>query len=249
MNTHQLGVFGIFKEIDRICRKHGLSYYLLGGTMLGAKRHKGFIPWDDDMDVGMPREDYERFLSVASGELKDARLYYTGINYQYPFDFAKAVEIKDGKPLFVDIFPLDGCPKRDSAGIERHYKKFCFLRIAKNSHFMTLKGKNPLKKAIVVALRVTPLERYQRIMHTFLLKNTFDNSPCVGNYSGHWKANEIMERSIYGTPTLVYFEDGYYYGVEKPDEYLTHLYGDYMKLPPLEQRCVSHSNEKYDWAI
>ena len=138
----QMEVYEIFKEFDILCRKYKLRYYMLGGTMLGAVRHKGFIPWDDDMDVGMPREDYEKLLIIGKKyfEHKNFKLLNGRWEEEFIFDFSKImkkIEI-DNKSLeiFLDIFPLDGCPNTDLKGIKKYYQKFDILRMMKNTHLM-----------------------------------------------------------------------------------------------------------------
>ena len=110
----------ILLEFDRICRKHGLKYLLFAGTLLGAVRHKGFIPWDDDIDVCMLRGDYERFLTVCKDELSaELFLQTTDTDREYPLQFAKLrknntrfveksmSDLKIHHGVFIDIFPLD----------------------------------------------------------------------------------------------------------------------------------------------
>ncbi len=240
----QLGCYEIFKEFDRFCRNNNLRYYLLGGTMLGAIRHKGFIPWDDDMDVGMPREDYEKLLRVRGHfEEKGIAVKNSNTEKNYSYDFTKMTRTVDGADveLFLDIFPLDGCPYVSPKKIKGYYTRFDTLRMMKNSHFMTLENKNAVKKVLVCLLRLNSLKKYLKVMDKYLKRNGFDDSAAVGNFSGHWREKEIMPKHIYGTPTLVEFEGKMYYGVENPDAYLTAMYGDYMKIPPEKER-LTHFN-------
>lgn len=119
----QLCELEILDEFVRICEKHDLQYYLVGGTLLGAVRHQGFIPWDDDIDVAMPREDYDRFAAIAAGELAPQYFYQCPETDPYYFlTYAKirknGTEVceerfknaKFHKGVFIDIFPLDFCP-------------------------------------------------------------------------------------------------------------------------------------------
>lgn len=138
--------------------------------------------------------------------------------------------------IFLDVFPLDGCPYKDKKHIKRYYDKFDRLRFVKNSHYMILRNKNIIKKAIVLLLRLCPLSVYKKLMDKYIEKNDFDTSVSVGNFSGHWREKEIMEKAFFGTPKLIKFEDGMYYGVEHADEYLTAIYGDYMVPTPVDER-------------
>ena len=240
----QAEAFLLFKDFDKACRTNHLRYYMIGGTMLGAVRHRGFIPWDDDIDVGMPRPDYERFISEI--ELPNGiKKWNTNTSNECYIEFTKLKKpisnesVPSIKEVFIDLFPLDGCPKSDQKGIHSYWAKFNFIRTMKNGHAMTLEGKPLYKKMGVLLLRSIPKRTYHSIMKRYLLRNSFDESCAVGNFSGHWEDKEIMEKSVYGTPKLAYFEDDEYYGVELPHEYLSNMYGDYM-TPPTEDQIEMH---------
>ena len=108
--------------VDQICKRHNLRYYLVGGTMLGAVRHGGFIPWDDDVDIAMPRADYEKFLRIAPEELTKDRSLQTYSLVNYPIHFIKVIDNRTAvvekslkhqglkTEIFIDVFPLDGVP-------------------------------------------------------------------------------------------------------------------------------------------
>lgn len=239
----QMGIFQIFKDFEQICRDNSLTYYLIGGSMLGAVRHKGFIPWDDDMDVGMPRDDYEKFLNIILDKTNSDLLIDNSIvDNLCARDFTKLRKRinfhKNSYNVFLDVFPLDGAPSKDK--IERYYKKIDTIRLIKNSHFMKTKGKTLVNKAVVFAMRLVPLKYYRRFLDRQLKKNNFYDSPAGGNFFGY--PQEVMPVEYYGNPTPIYFEDGYYFGVENPDRYLTQVYGDYMKLPSLAERS-NHLDE------
>ena len=116
---HQIEL-DMLKEIDRICRRENIQYYLAGGTLLGAVRHKGFIPWDDDIDIAMARDEYERFLKVMKKERHPyLKIFAMEFDKEYQYTFAKVVDTRTrlieeiGKDLpdmgvFIDIFPIDG---------------------------------------------------------------------------------------------------------------------------------------------
>ena len=242
----QQNIFVLFKQFDRICKQNNFRYYLLGGTMLGAVRHKGFIPWDDDVDVGMPRKDYEELLKLCDKGLwaeQEISVFNAERDSRCSYDFTKLMRkyLLNGKEIeiFVDIFPLDGCPGSSEKSIRRYYKVFNILRTMKNTHYMKLEGKSAIKRVAVRVMRLIPRKTYIKWMKKYLERNSFDASISVGNFSGHWQEREIMSHDIYGTPTPIFFVDGEYLGIEKADAYLTRMYGDYMKLPSEEER-LSH---------
>lgn len=242
----QQALLPMLRRFDDFCRAQGLRYYLLGGSMLGAVRHGGFIPWDDDIDVGMPREDYRSFLSLWQS--KEERLMSPGCEPGYSFDFAKLirpVEL-DGKQaeIFLDIFPLDGCPDSSEDGIRRCYERFDRLRVLKNASLVPTEGKPLLRQLLIRAARLIPRTLMRKLMDRTLARHRFDESPAVGNFSGHWREKEIMAREIYGEPKPVRFEDGLFLGVAEPDRYLTRMYGDYMTPPPEAQRLTHLPQER-----
>lgn len=237
----QRNVFDMFLLFDSYCRQKGLRYYLLGGSMLGAVRHHGFIPWDDDIDVGMPRNDYKYFIhNFDFSNLEGLFLLNRESKEFCSYDFSKlikTVSLKDGeKEVFLDIFPLDGCPFASSIGIKVYYNAFNLLRLMKNSHYMSLENKNIIKKTIIRVFKTIPLMLWYRILDIYLESNSFEKSKSVGNFSGHWGYKEIMQKYIYGEPKLIQFENNEYYGIQESDLYLKKMYGDYMRIPSTDER-------------
>lgn len=248
----------IVKEVLRICEKHGLKYYMLGGTMLGAIRHKGFIPWDDDIDLGMPRADYERFLEIAPGELA-AHLklvnYRTDPNYMYYITRILDTETtvieerigNDNKYTHasIDIFPIDGTPNNPIL------RKIYFFRVLYHRALMSLcykdsidrkrkrSGKEKLllwvMERIPVEKLTTPYKQKCKI-DKLLRKQKVEGSKYIGNIMGAYRTREIVPAEFYGEGAMYPFEDIEMRGLSMYDAYLTHTYGDYMQLPPEESR-------------
>lgn len=248
----------IVKEVVRICREQGFTYYMLGGTMLGAIRHKGFIPWDDDIDLGMPRKDYDRFLEVAPRELaKHLKLvnFRTDPDYQYYITRildtgTKVVEERIGNDhkytnASIDIFPIDGTPNN---GLLR---KIYFFRVLYHRALMSLcykdsidrkRKRGTLEKLLLWVMEHVPVERFttpykEKCKIDKLLKSQkVEGSKYIGNIMGAYRTREIVPAEYYGKGTLYDFEDMQLQGLDMFDEYLTYTYGDYMQLPPEDQR-------------
>lgn len=239
------------------CIENQLTYFVVGGTMLGAVRHKGFIPWDDDIDVGMPREDYER-LRVIARQLNHAKYFleFPSLkNKEYPYRFCKLYD-KDTtfvenlyKPfkrgIYIDVFPLDGVGNTLEQAKKIYKPIGVKIRILLSMTSPKRKDKSLYKKMGIKILRFFSNLFYKqhKIINSIdndCKKLAYNDCQCVANLAGNWGAKEIMSKSYFGTPTLYKFEDIEVFGVEKPHEYLTSLYGDYMKLPPEEKRKPHH---------
>lgn len=246
----------MFSWFHNFCIDNKIKYYALGGTMLGAIRHKGFIPWDDDIDVGIPRNDYEKLRKISSNvnNNKFKFEFPTTIDEKFATPYAKLYDITTTlienykKPLkrgiFIDIFPLDGTgndekeSKKNFKKIKRGYN-FFMTRVAAIN-----KNRSFLKNSAIIVSRIIPncflSNRKLRIRIDNFSKIDFDNSYYGGNVFGNWGYKEIMPISIMGTPKEYFFENIKIYGVENYDEYLTRLYGNWKKLPPKEKQISHH---------
>ncbi len=251
----------ILTAIDEICRKENIRYYLAGGTLLGAVRHKGFIPWDDDIDIAMPRDDYERFLKVMR---KGAHPYYKilALEYKedYPYTFAKVVDTRTrlqeeiGKDLpemgvFIDIFPLDGMGDDRDKAMSRMMK---IIRFRSRIEEATLKAdeiknkeKNPINKIIKetanALIRLVGIRRSYAYMIQYAKKKDFYQSYWIASaVGGAGIERELVEREHFDDVIEMEFEGRMFYAPKGYDVYLKNLYGDYMQLPPEEQRVASH---------
>ncbi len=235
------------------CVEHELTYYAIGGTLLGAVRHGGFIPWDDDIDIGMPRRDYVRFLETVkdSGSQYRAETIADG-NKDFPYrlcklyDTATTVEYntkyKTKRGIFLDIFPLDGAGNTREESVEYYgkIKKRLFLVSAKT---YKLNGKKSFARNLaIVFCRALPFNwrKYTQKTHEICAKKDFYESAYVGNLFGRWHEREIVERGLFGKPTLKKFENIEIYCPENSDGYLTAIYGDYMTPPPESKRKPTH---------
>lgn len=249
----------IVKEVVALCDKYGWKYYMLGGTMLGAIRHKGFIPWDDDIDLGMPRKDYEAFLKIAPNELScNLRLvnYKTDPTYHYYITRILDIESKVIEERFesegtftnlsIDIFPLDGSPNN---GILRniHSKRILMHKFMSSLHYKNVivtKGRSVFELIVIKLLQMFPtdkmfsftkqLDRCDRL----LKKYDMQDSNYTGNIMGAYRTREIVPTEWYGDDAFYDFENIKLRGLKEYDKYLTQLYGDYMQLPPEDKRRI-----------
>lgn len=240
------------KQFHEMCEKHNFQYYILGGTCLGARRHGGFIPWDDDIDVGMPREDYERFCNLKQEELPDhLELRYYRTTKDSPFHFVKLVDntttlIEHAyrnyvEGVYIDVFPLDGAKDYAECFCERmRCRRIWFEKVMILYNCMTDTRSNFAKKMLIAYAKKKDLYKMHMAIDKKMKKYAFSDSDFVANFYGAWAEKEIHAKSIYGKPVLYQFEDTKLYGPEKIDAYLKGLYGDFMKLPPENQRVFKH---------
>lgn len=238
------------KDFHQICVDNNLKYYMLGGTMLGAVRHKGFIPWDDDMDFGMPREDYDRFISISHRILPEhyeLRFYKNAANS--PMHYAKFIDNRTTlietsytnyvEGLYIDIFPLDGAGS-GSCSDRIRAKRILWKQILIMNH-CTTREKTGLRKLLKKYAQMRNLDSLHASVEKLMTAKKLSESTLIANYLGAWAEKEIMPKEVMGTPRLYSFEDTEFYGSNNADAYLTSLYGDYMKLPPKEKQVFKHN--------
>ncbi len=246
-----------------MCEKNGLRYYIIAGTMLGAVRHKGFIPWDDDIDVGMPRSDYEKLSNMVCEKQEGRYIFeYPSLeNKEYNQLFAKLYDTQTTfiekqrypmkRGIYIDVFPLDGIGNNDE-DIKKNYKVFYrkyVLNLMITGPF--LKRRSFSKNAAVFLGRIiSPLfvNRYKLAQNIddICRRYDFDEMDFVCNLMGGIGVRGCVPREYFGKPTLVQFESLMVYGLEKPDLYLKAMYGDYMKLPPTEKQISLHDSIEYN---
>lgn len=255
---HQLSevqtiIWNIMNDLKPIIEEEHYIYFMLGGTLLGAVRHKGFIPWDDDIDIGMPRVDYERFVHTISEKLPDhLRLNTYWDDSRHHYYFSRIVDIRHelkrtgstverNENVWIDVFPLDGMPNN---GLVRRIHMYRLLYARARYHIATfdkvnLKRPNrPLSERLVIWLvmhtgigtRSDPKKWLDKI-DKLLKKYTIDESDWIVNFMGQYKFKEMFPKSWYGEGALYTFEDGEMMGPSDYDKILTQQYGDYMTPP------------------
>lgn len=237
----------IMDEIHKVCKDNNLTYFLAEGSLLGAVRHNGFIPWDDDLDIAMPRDDFEIFIKIAPLQLsKSFRLEWTTTNEKYWQFFAKVVkqntmfdENSDIKlfttGIFVDIFPLDITPEYDTTFEYRRkavrlLKGFLSLRSRKPNCFVDV-----LLKPLSLILSPSTI---QSLIRKILRQLSKKGASHYANFASCYSINkQTMPIEWFGKGKLVGFENRLYNIPHHPQEVLKSIYGDdYMIMPPLEKR-------------
>ena len=257
---------GILKEILRIIEKYNLRYYILGGTLLGAVRHQGFIPWDDDIDIGLPRQDYEKFIGFIKEEIKEPFAIHSIQSGIYDFNYYY-VRIVDTRlkvlcrrtaknlilPVWVDVFPLDGVPEskaRLNAWVKKGYFLLKLYRRSqyeyyyKKDHTGNWSVKGLLNTAIYYSgiFHVLNREKIWQSLDKHLKLYPYDASSSIINFCGNWGIKELFPKSVYGEGRRYPFEDMMLVGPVDYDCVLTQMYGDYM-IPPEEGKRHDHTIE------
>lgn len=257
MNDIQKKILDIYKEIAIICENNNIRYYALGGTCIGAVRHKGFIPWDDDLDLAIPIEDYEKFINIAKASLPEYLSLVTPYDSKHnPLFFIKITDIRTTMietvfinypdmygGVWVDIFPLAGIPDKGKER-DKFYKKGIWLeRLNKktSNHFKVEKSKKgQLIWFVLSPLRILPAGFWWKIWCKELKKHPIKDS----NYTGHVWESKMVQLTFpvdYFSDFLeMPFEDTVMKCPSGYDKYLSQFFGDYMKLPPVEQQNSGH---------
>lgn len=245
--------YAVLKYLDKVCREEKLRYWLAYGTLIGAVRHEGFIPWDDDIDVFMPRQDYIKFLSYMKkqdGRYKLSCIETVGRSYRYSYgklhDSMTYVNesVTQGNcenGIWVDIFPIDGLGDEKSKDTQ-------FNRIYENSkriNFFHTLNKYGLKGKILKLIGRTNINRY---LNWTSGRHTFDESKYVAVLTTviipPYKPT-IWKREWFDKTVEMHFENGKFFVPGEYDKILKSVYGNYMELPPEDERVQGHSFKAY----
>lgn len=248
----QLSQLKIAKEIKRVCEKNNIKYFLDAGSMLGAVRHQGFIPWDDDMDIGMLDEEYKRFLEIAPKELgEEFFLDNYSLNKEYGLVFSK-VRLKNTKyverlgatnsehqEIFVDVFPYFYRPENKFKRKKQSIKLRILSQIMMaQSGFRVWKGNKGISKLkfipIIILSNITKKENIFKKIEK--LYNQCKFSKIIGVHDGICYDYWYYDKKYLNKFIDINFENETFKVPEEYDKILTTIYGDYMTLPPIEKR-------------
>ena len=253
LNPLQAKLLEMFEWLTNFLHKNKLRYYVIGGTMLGAVRHNGFIPWDDDIDIAMPRNDYEKLIEL----LKQPIEHYVvespkGSAKDYIYGFAKFYDTNTTmtevlrknvtRGVYIDVFPLDGIGNSMEES-KKNYRTIDRLNMILSMKVCAYRKDRKWWKNLAVfignIIPVSPKKLTVEIDRACAINN-FDEYDYVGNLVSTYRSREIMKKELFGTPTLYKFEHLEVFGPEKYDEYLTTLFRDWRKLPPEDKRHSAH---------
>ena len=261
----QLAELEILKKFARICEEQGFRYYLFFGTLLGAVRHQGFIPWDDDVDVMMPRGDYERFLAYCAEQaasLKPYRIMHWTTNEQYIYPIARFCDTRYqvdydnaadyGLGLFVDIYPFDG--SGDMAEVaQRIYAtsaiKADLIYQAGTTRFEKSSSGNPIRTCIkFIEYGVAKCLGARRLIisaEKMAKRRPFEDSKYIQCVVWPGYRCKLFEREKMEKDAVLRFEDADFRVPADYDHVLSVCYGDYMKLPPESEQIAHHYYKAY----
>lgn len=241
----------MMKEIHAFCLTHTITYSLGYGTLLGAVRHNGFIPWDDDIDLIMPRPDYDRFIQFFQSEHYKV---VSSLDPAYSYPYAKVYDSRTylqedlrhcypDMGVFIDIFPVDGLPPHKRQQL-RLYKrqKFLYKLHMSMKYYLSKEWSLPKNLLLLLSRGIAiffPVRKVVKALERNYLLFPYETSPEGAVLVGEVELVPISQSS-FEQPVLLQFEDASFYAISDFESNLTALYGDYLKLPPPEQRASEH---------
>lgn len=264
LREQQLFSLEILKDVHAFCTSHHIKYSLYGGTLLGAIRHQGFIPWDDDIDIIMPRQDYDRFCSEYLSD--NFHIVNVSTDKSFSFAYSRVCDTKktiystkypcnrDGMGVWIDVFPADGFPANEE-DIPGFYQKAVKLEKYKSKirsglidvssiKFYPIKGlykqfKSNLSHICFKMLLFLQGWRNPYVQKQIDMCHTFEygSTPFWGSLTAPYKHVVYHPLSDFESCVLHPFEDGFFYILNGYDGMLRRVYGDYMKLPPEKDRA------------
>lgn len=247
LRQHQLRMLDILQEVDQVCNNHGITYWISDGTLLGAVRHKGFIPWDDDLDIQMPYKDFKKFIKIASAELSQNLVIQTHkTDNTYVAPYAKIRDLKSSivennsidknykyRGIYIDVFPVDNCNP-------------FLIKISAYLHYYFLYKPSHYNKNSFWTFWLNTMYALLSFVYTIFRQIDFIIGTKDLNYIYGSVFNAAFPKKIIYPVNTIEFEGINFKAPNNPHGYLTLLYGDYMKLPPENERLTHTEQVKFD---
>ena len=253
----------IFEDFSKVCEKHSLTYMLGGGSALGSVRHRGFIPWDDDLDILMPRKDYDKFITIFENELaNEYDLFVPNSTYDVTHMFAKLVKKKTrltdlynistpfSKGVAIDIFPIENAPsnrfirflKGAVANFLRYVGLSCYMFRFRNDMLKSFfcssrQGKFNYRLRLFIGM-ICGCGKYEVVYNIYdkLVQQKRDTGIYTIPTGRKYYGGETADKRVFFPPQKGRFEGRVVYLPNDVDAYLRNLYGNYMEIPPIEKR-------------
>jgi lipopolysaccharide cholinephosphotransferase len=243
----------ILQNVADFCEVHNITYFLAYGTLIGAIRHNGYIPWDDDIDIAMPRPDYDKFVATYNANLSYLKVVDMTIDDHYGFPFAKVYDSrtimnedqyrKDVFGVFVDVFPIDGISDK------KQMKRSIFLNKLLNTKKANFTHRSYKKQVEIFLGKIVLLPFSSRFILRLLDDNArkyaFGKTEKAAYVSASYVIQGIVESSVFEETLLHEFEGKMFRIPKGYDQWLRSIYGDYLKLPPEEKRVPQHIFEAW----
>ena len=257
----------LLKHLDSFCLSRSIRYSLSGGTLLGAVRHGGFIPWDDDVDVELPRPDYNRFVTEFADSYGQYKCYApekgnSMITYARLCDMVETGSIpytpwcKEETGIYIDVFPVDALPDDyndyEDLATNLHHLVFDVLYHRRGATVPITKELGTMRIIKTLGKRLlygrNDVDKLLESILMILRERDYNSATHVGQiaYPMYWKG-KFLKKEIYESYTRIRFEDSEFYSVSKFELMLKALYGDYMKLPPEKDRVPAHTEHLFYW--
>lgn len=250
----------ILHEVASFCDKNGIRYFLSYGTLLGAVRHKGYIPWDDDIDIMMPRVDYMKFIQSFNEYDSKSKVISHYLDSKYPWPFAKVIDTTTTMEeyinyayadmgVYIDVFPIDGLPSNKKQIIKLFRKAKILKLIISMKRGKKFHSRSVLQNFILNFSFIFSFIDYAKLVKKFdkiISLYPFDEAEYtailveVGD-----GIIECIPRTFYDQKVSLPFEDGLFNAPGEYEKWLEYIYGDYMTLPPIEKRISHHANNAY----